>query len=366
LSDQPDKESKTESPSEKKISDAVEKGNTPFSREIVSLGSLVAIVAVFIMTVPSAAYLVTNILRQNFENLDQSFLQTPSDAANQLQSMTQSILAAVVPALILIAAGGVVGSLVQNIPAASWDRVKPKWERLSPSSNMKRIVGKEAFIEFAKTGAKFTVLCVLIYHVLKSKINDLLSIGLGDPSAIPSVLKNTALDILTPTAIFVLLLAIADIVWTRLKWWNDLKMTRQELKEEHKSAEGDPLFKQKRRMIAQKRLKTRMMADVPKATLVVVNPTHYAVALRYVPQEGGAPVVLAKGLELVALKIREISTEHKIPIVEDKALARSLHSSCEVGEMIPPEYYKAVAEIIHFIERKRQLAKGNRTIGTAL
>lgn len=366
MSDEPDKEGKTEAPSEKKISEAVEKGNTPFSRELVSLGSLLAIVLVLTMAISTSVNTLTRTLRINFASLEQTTLQTPSEAALLLADIVRSVLVAVVPVLLLFTVGGVVGSLVQNIPSASWDRVAPKMNRLSPSKNMSRIIGKEATIEFMKTAAKFVALCVLIYHVLKGKIADLFNIGLGDPASIPNVLKQTALDIVTPAAVFVLSLAIADMVWTRVKWWNDLKMTKQEQKDEHKNAEGDPHIKQKRRMIAQRRLKSRMMADVPKATLVLVNPTHYAIAMRYVAEEGGAPVVLAKGLDLVALKIKEISKANNIPVVENKPLARSLYGSCEVGDMIPPEYYKAVAEVIHFIERKRQLAAGAGVRGSTV
>ena len=366
MSDQPDKDSKTETPTEKKISEAIEKGNTPFSREIVSLGSLLAIVAVLTLSISSAADALTTTLRTRFASLDQLELQSPGEATILLLDLMQNVLVVVVPVLLFFACGGIVGSLIQNVPSASWERVSPKMNRLSPSKNITRIAGKEAVVEFLKTGAKFMALSTLIYAVLKDKLSDLFAIGLGDPSSIPYVLQKTALDIVTPTAIFVLLLAIADMVWTRLKWWNDLKMTRQEQKDEHKNAEGDPLLKQKRRMIAQRRIKSRMMVDVPKATLVVVNPTHFAIALRYVPSEGGAPVVLAKGLDLLALKIREISEAHNIPVIENKSLAKSLYGSCELGEMIPPEYYKAVAEVMHFIERKRQFGNGSLAPGSKL
>ena len=335
MSDAPDQESKTEAPSEKKISDAVEKGNTPFSRELVSLGTLLAFIVVLALTTSSSVSTLTHVLRVGFASVEQNNLQTPSEAMVMLVGLMKNILTVLVPVLLIFSAGGVVGSIIQNVPSATLDRVSPKMQRLSPSSNLKRIVGKEALVEFGKTSAKFMVLAALIYFVLKGKIADLFNIGLGDPAAIPAVLNQTVLDIVKPTAVFVLLLAIADMVWTRLKWWNDLKMTRQEQKDEHKNAEGDPHIKQKRRMIAQSRLKSRMMADVPKATLVVVNPTHFAVAMRYVPEEGGAPVVLAKGLDLVALKIKEISVANKIPIVENKPLARSLHASCEVGRYDP-------------------------------
>ncbi len=355
MSDAADKDSKTEAPTEKKVSEAVEKGNTPFSREMVSLGSLLAIIALLGLNLSTSADILTRTLRLGFASLEQPVLQSPSDAANYLTQVMAAVLAIVVPALVLCAVGGIAGSLVQNIPSASWDRVAPKMSRLSPQKNLTRIIGKEAIVEFAKTSAKFIALSILVYFVLKGKLSDFFNSGLMDPSAIPAALLKTVRDIVVPTTVFVLLLAIVDLVWTRLKWWDDLKMTRQEQKDEHKNAEGDPHLKQKRRMIAQKRLKNRMMADIPKATMIIVNPTHYAVAMRYIASEGGAPLVLAKGLDLVALKIREVSATHKIPIVENRALARSLYSSCEIGDMIPPEYYKAVAEIIHFIERRRQL-----------
>lgn len=358
MSDVAEKDSKTEAPTEKKVSDAVEKGNTPFSREIVSLGSLLAIIALIALNLSNSVEVLTRTLRTSLATTEQRVLESPSDAANFLTQTMAAVLATVVPTLVLCALGGIVGSLVQNVPSATWDRVAPKMSRLSPQKNLSRIIGKEAVVEFTKTSAKFIALSILVYYVLNGKLSTIVNVGLVDPSVIPAALQKTIMDIIVPTTVFVLFLAIIDLVWTRMKWWNDLKMTRQEQKDEHKNAEGDPHLKQKRRMIAQKRLKSRMMADVPKATMIIVNPTHYAVALRYVASEGGAPVVLAKGLDLVALKIREVSDAHKIPTVENKPLARSLYSSCEIGEMIPPEYYKAVAEIIHFIERKRQLGMG--------
>jgi flagellar biosynthesis protein FlhB len=357
LSDEPERESKTEAPTEKRVSDAIDKGNSPFSREIVSLGSLLALLAAFNMLLPELSRKLTEQLQYDFAAIGDVSLQTQGDAGLYLAGLMRVVAASVLPFLILLAVGGIVGSLIQNVPSANLERVAPKWERLSPAKNFRRVLGKEAFIEFAKTSAKFLVLSVIAYVALRKKVFDLVNIGLGDPAVVPSVLKQTAIDILAPAAFFIFLLAIVDIIWTRLKWWEDLKMTRQELKDEHKHSEGDPLLKQRRRAIALKRLKSRMLADVPKATLVVVNPTHYAVAMRYVPEEGGAPRVLAKGLDLVALKIRELSDEHKVPIVENKPLARSLYASCEVGDMIPAEYYRAVAEVIHFIERKRQLTK---------
>jgi flagellar biosynthesis protein FlhB len=349
--------SKTEAPTEKKLTDAINRGNTPFSREVVSLGSLAGLIGSFVLLLPKSTVLLTGLLQTQFATLDQRALQSPGDATTFLGNLSEQVLTIISPILAVLALGGVAGSVLQNVPSIALDRVGMKWNRLSPGKNISKIIGKEAMIEFVKTAVKFLCLVVLIFHVLRTKVDTVLNIGLTESSLIPKIILQTTLDILVPAAVFVLILAIIDVVWTRLKWWNDLKMTRHEQKEEHKSAEGDPVFKQRRRFMAQKRMKSRMMADVPKATLVVVNPSHYAIAMRYVAQEGGAPLVLAKGLDLVALKIRELSEKHEVPIVEDRPLARSLYASCEVGEMIPPEYYKAVAEVILFIDRKRQHAE---------
>jgi flagellar biosynthetic protein FlhB len=148
-------------------------------------------------------------------------------------------------------------------------------------------------------------------------------------------------------------LVAADLVWTRIFWLRDLKMTRQEVKDEMKQVDGDPIVKARLRSLARDRARKRMIAGVPRATFVVANPTHFAVALRYVKEEGGAPLVVAKGQDLIALKIRAIAAEHDIPIIEDKLLARSLYKAVEVDKMIPPEFYKAIAEVVFFLFSRR-------------
>jgi flagellar biosynthesis protein FlhB len=356
VSEQPDQDSKTEAPTEKRIQDAIEKGNSPFSREIVSLGSVLAMLAGMHLLITQAATGLTEQLQAGFASVEGMMFRSPEDAGHYLKQVFQASALWLLPFSLLLMAGGMIGALMQNPPSARITRVAPKWERLLPGQSMKRLFGREALIEFVKTSAKFAALLVIGWFVLQARLRDVINVGMAEVFAIPLSLRDVCIAILTSTACFVFLLAIADIVWTRIKWWDDLKMTRQEMKDEYKLSEGDPLLKQKRKSLALRRSRSRMLADVPKATLIVVNPTHFAVALRYVASEGGAPVVMAKGLDIVALKIRELSATHKIPIVENKPLARSLYGSCEVGEMIPAEYYRAVAEVIHFVERRRQLS----------
>ena len=156
-------------------------------------------------------------------------------------------------------------------------------------------------------------------------------------------------------AVATIVLVAADLVWSRLFWQRELRMTRQEVKDEMKQADGDPIVKARLRSLARDRARKRMIAAVPRATFVIANPTHYRRGLRYVKEEGGAPLVVAKGQDLIALKIREIAAEHGIPIIEDKLLARSLYKAVEVDKMIPPEFYKAVAEIVFFLFSRRRL-----------
>jgi flagellar biosynthetic protein FlhB len=156
----------------------------------------------------------------------------------------------------------------------------------------------------------------------------------------------------------VVLLVVADLVWSRFFWRRELRMTRQEIKDEQKQAEGDPIIKGRLRSLARDRARKRMIARVPQATVVIANPTHYAIALRYVRTENRAPIVVAKGLDLIALNIRSVAEKHGIPVVEDKVLARSLYDKVEVDQVIPPEFYRAVANVILYIMSRGRPLQG--------
>jgi flagellar biosynthesis protein FlhB len=155
-----------------------------------------------------------------------------------------------------------------------------------------------------------------------------------------------------------MVVAVLDVTMVRFTWLRDLRMTKQEIKDEMKEGDGDPQIKLRMRFLARQRLRKRMMAAVPQATVVITNPTHYAVALRYAREEGGAPRVVAKGRDRVALRMRAIASDHGIPIVEDRPLARALHDSVPIDAFIPPEFYKAVAKIIFILTRQNQPATG--------
>ena len=173
------------------------------------------------------------------------------------------------------------------------------------------------------------------------------------PQLMPAIILEITIKLVSAVAVTALVLAAVDTVWSRTAWRRDLRMSHQEVKEEHKQAEGNPLVKMRAKTLARQRSSRRMMAAVPRATMIIANPTHYAVALRYVRSEGGAPIVLAKGQDSMALKIRAIAEEHGISIVENKPLARAMYEKVEVNSMIPQEFFKAVAELIHFLQMRK-------------
>jgi flagellar biosynthetic protein FlhB len=185
--------------------------------------------------------------------------------------------------------------------------------------------------------------------VLRSAHNNVVNALFMEPAALPTLILDMASRLVATVAVATIIPVAADVVWSRVSWQRELRMTRQEVKDELKQADGDPIVKARLRSLARDRMRKRMIASVPKATLVIANPTHFAVALRYVREEGGAPLVIAKGQDLIALKIREIAAAHGIPVIEDKALARSLYKAVEVDKMIPAEFYKAVAEIVFYV-----------------
>ena len=355
MSEAADHDSKTEQPSQKRISDTVEKGNVPFSKEVVTFVSMAGALLAISLTGTASARHLFDILYSSFDHLEDIPLDNGTDAVQVLNRYFQAVFFTILPFSAMIAVGGIIGSVGQNVPSAVLERLMPKLERISPAENFKRIFGTQGMVEFFKSVAKISVVALLLYRVFHGNFNDLAGNLAGDVLNLPMRILDFTKAMLAPICVFAFLLAIFDTVITRMRWHRNLRMTRQELKEELKQSEGDMQLKERIKQIGRQRVRKRMMQDLPRATLVVVNPTHYAVAMRYVPAEGGAPVVIAKGVDVLALKIRQYCEDNNISVIEDKPLARALHKSCEVGTMIPNEFYKAVAEIIHYIEMRKRM-----------
>ncbi|WP_026379060.1 flagellar biosynthesis protein FlhB [Afifella pfennigii] len=349
MSEQPDKESKTEEPTEKKIADAIEKGNTPHSTEATVFASMLAILTILGLFIESRTSELTNVLMHFLDDPGGFSLTTGTEANLLLWRIAYESGKTVLPAIVVLMLFGVAGSLFQNTPSLVLERIKPKWSRISPKSGWQKIFSKQGQVEFAKALFKFCAVGFVSALIIKADQSALISAMYTDATQMPALILAISVRLVATICVATIVLVAADLVWSRVRWRTDLRMTKHEVKEEFKQAEGDPIVKARLRSIARQRARNRMMAAVPQATLVITNPTHFAVAIRYDRQEGGAPMVLAKGADLVALKIREIATAHEVPIIEDKPLARALYSAVEVDQWIPAEFYLAVAKLLHYI-----------------
>jgi flagellar biosynthesis protein FlhB len=349
MAETPDRESKTEEPTEKKMRDALEQGNVPYSREAATLASLLGILVVTSFFLVSGVAHLNSSLHRLVDNPGAWSLEGHADVARLFEAVGLDAARLLLPAVIVLAAAGILSSVLQNSPRLVLERIRPDLSRLSLSKGWKRIFGAQGRLEFLKAAFKLGAVSLLGLMVLRSAHNNVVNALFMEPVALPGLILDMGSRLVASVAVAGVVLVAADVVWSRVFWQRELRMTRQEIKDEMKQADGDPIVKARLRSLARDRMRKRMIAAVPRATLVIANPTHFAVALRYVREEGGAPLVIAKGQDLIALKIREVATAHGIPVIEDKALARSLYKAVEVDRMIPAEFYKAVAEIVFYV-----------------
>ena len=349
MSDAPDKDSKTEEPTEKKIRDAVEKGNVPFSREAATLASLVGMLLIAGFFLAGGVADLNLSLRRLIDNPAGISLEGRAEAIELLHALGLDAMRLLLPIVVVLAIGGILSAALQNPPSLVIDRITPQMSRISISKGWKRVFGAQGQVEFLKAVFKLGAVSCIGYMVLRSAAHDVTNAMFVEPGALPGLILGVGVRVLSTIAVACVVLVAVDIVWSRVFWHRELKMTRQEVKDELKQIDGDPILKARIRSLGRDRARKRMIAAVPRATLVIANPTHFAVALRYVREEGGAPLVVAKGQDLIALKIREMAVAHGIPVVENKPLARALYKAVEVDKMIPAEFYKAVAEIVFFL-----------------
>jgi flagellar biosynthetic protein FlhB len=347
-----DKDSKTEEPTEKKIRDSVEKGQLPFSKEAPIFASFTAMLIFAVFFVQDSMTRLAGFLATFLENPAAWPLDTAQDAVSLFTRVFLETGRALGVILLLLVCLGVAGSMLQNVPRMVLERIRPKASRLSISQGWKRLFGQQGMVEFAKSLGKILVVGTILVFIMRNTQAELLLGMVTSPTAFGLVIRDLVVDMLSVIMIFTLVVAVADIVWSRFHWRRDLRMTKQEVKDEFKQSDGDPIVKARLRSIARSRARQRMLTAVPKATLIIANPTHFSIALRYVREESAAPVVVAKGQDLVALRIREIAAEHNIPVFEDVALARSMYKQVSVDSMIPPQFYQAVAELVRIVYSK--------------
>ncbi|MBY6242166.1 flagellar biosynthesis protein FlhB [Methylosinus sp. Sm6] len=349
MSDSEDDESRTEEATEKKILDALEQGKTPVSRDVAVASMFLAFLLCVSFVFQTVGPRLVLAMQLMLANVGQFSLANGADAFMQSRAVAEEVGRFLAPTLAIFMVAGLLAAAVQGAPRVVFKRIELDASRISPQQGLKRIFGLPGLVELLKAIVKIAVIgggVVFSLTVDRDLIFDAMRM---EPAQLPSLLLKLTIRLTSVVCIPVVLIALADLAWTKFKWRRDMRMSRQELKEEMKQSEGDPFVKARLRSLALERSRKRMMAQVPRATLVIANPTHYAIALRYSRSEGGAPLVVAKGKDLIALKIREIAEEHGVPVLERPELARAMYNQVEVDQMIPSEFYRPVAELIHFL-----------------
>jgi flagellar biosynthetic protein FlhB len=342
---------RTEDPTQKRLDDALKRGDVAKSQEVSTwfvIGGAALVMAAFSGSMAGG-------LNTTMRGIVANAHQIPVDGRGLIAVTNRigfEVLAAVGIPLALLALAALGGNMIQHRLVWSGEPLKMKWSKVSPMSGLKRMFSKQALANFIKGLLKLVVIGGVMIALLWPQRHRLDTLVATDILGTLLLTQSLALDILGATVAILAFVAAGDFLFQYRQWFEKQKMSMQEIKEEFKQTEGDPAIKARIKQIRQTKMKKRMIAAVPEAAVVITNPTHYSVALKY-DRTMGAPVCVAKGVDALALKIREVAKEHDVPIVENPPLARALHATVEVDDEIPPEHYKAVAEVIGYVMKLR-------------
>ncbi len=350
MADDRDDSQKTEEPTQRRLDDARKRGDVASSREIGHAVVMLGGTLVVVMLGPTIGRDLFHMLR--------AFVEKPElIRIDQLSfdNLTRSLLARLaamlaLPMLLMVAAA-IASGLAQHGFILSPEKLKPDLERISPLAGAKRLFSGRSLVEFLKGIAKLVIVGAIVAAIMMPRMHGIELATRMDASDLLELIRRLATRLMVSVLVVVAAIAALDFFYQRLAFLKQMRMSRQEIRDEMKQAEGDPQVRARLRQIRQERARKRMMAAVPSATVVVANPTHYAVALKYELDAMAAPVVVAKGIDAIALRIRAVAEENDVPVFESPPLAQALYAGVEIGEEIPPEHYKAVAEIVGYVLR---------------
>ncbi|WP_277981667.1 EscU/YscU/HrcU family type III secretion system export apparatus switch protein [Sphingomonas phyllosphaerae] len=349
---------KTEEPTDRRLEEARRRGERAVTGEV----RHAAIAAAALTLTGTVGAMVAMHLARLFVRLwgaAQDYPLEPRDAPAFARGFLAETGWALAPIAAVLVVAALLAAVIQARPSLSWTRVAPRWSKVSPGAGFKRMFGTRGLVEFLKTLAKSCFVAVIAFAGLWPHVVAFDQLVDAAPDALLHAAVGLVAALLRWTTIALVALALADAVYQRRAFLRGLRMTRQEVMDEHKDSEGDPRFKARRRAIALQRARRRMIAAVKQSTVVVTNPTHYAVALKYEVGDQHAPLVVAKGVDALAQRIREAAQENGVPIVESPPLARALFASAELDRPIPVDHYAAVAEIIAYVVR---LSRSRRSV----
>lgn len=347
-------EEKTEEATPKKRKDERKKGNVLQSKDInMAISIFVSFFALYLL-IPYIYKNMTELMIYFFSIGDSITTIGTGDMRSVSIQLFGRILLLVLPMALVCMAVSVTTTLFQTKLLVSFESIKPKFSKLNPLSGLKRMISLRSLVELVKNLLKITIIGLMVYSTIKAVLLKVPSVFDMDIHAVLAFTGSEIMALVSKIALVFFAIAVLDFFYQRWEFEKKLKMSKQEVKQEYKQMEGDPQIKQQRRQMQQQMAKSRMMQQVPSADVVVRNPTHFAVALKYAENENSAPIVVAKGQDYIALKIIEIAQEAKVPALESPALARTIFRTVAVGQEILPEQYQAVAEVFAWVYRLNQ------------
>jgi flagellar biosynthesis protein FlhB len=341
---------RTEEPSQKKLDDARAKGDVPRSGEFKN----VAVIAGGLAVLALLSGFIARSLQPLFLNYlgNAHAIAVDENGARFLGTqLTMTLLLVLSPVLAVMTIAALTGGLAQGMPTISWQKVTPGWSKISPMAGVKRLFGLMGWVELLKTVLKFAVVGAAVIYFVWPHAEDTVALAMSEPISTIHLVRAICIKLFFAVLVMVVVMALADYTWQRFSFMARMRMTKQEQKEENKEQDGDPVIKARIRALRMERARKRMMAAIPTADVIITNPTHYAVALKYEHGKMAAPKVVAKGVDHIAAKMRELAAEHKVPLVENPPLARALYATVDIGDAVQEEHYKAVAEVISYVMR---------------
>jgi len=342
-----DKHSKTEKPTAKKLDEAKKKG-VPHSRD---LTSTVTLIAAMVALYTTGGFMFTTLKRTSGELLGSmgTFHLTEASVEHLLIKLFLVFLSVVMPFMLVVVISGLATTMVQVGFSMNSERITFKLDKLNPVTNAQKLFNKDSLVEMLKAVLKIVIVGYMSYKIMRDEMDGLLFLADTDLAGILEVFKHLAFKLVLHTCGVLLILGVLDLAFVKWRFIDNLKMIKQEVKDEHKESEGDPKVKGKIRQMQFQQAQKRLRKVIPTADVVVTNPTHYAVALKYERETMAAPLVLAKGVDHMAQTIKAIARENNVMLVENRFLARELYAQVKEGQPIPESLYTAVAEVLAYV-----------------
>lgn len=353
MADDNDSTEKTLEPTEKRLRDARKKGDVPSSKETGNMVVVVALLGIIAFVLPFQTPRIVDAL---FGLIEQSASLNVAAGAPGVTRLGQvmsdfatNVVIAIAPMFAVLVVGAAIGAVIQGETVISFERIRPKLSKLSPAEGLKRLFSANSLVEFIKSIVKVFAIGGLAIWFTNQAVRQIWTMSGFLPEYLPAYLVAASQKLLMAAAILLVPIAIADILWRRFDWRKKQRMSQKDLRDEVKESEGSPEIRGKRAQRRRELSQQRTIAVIPIADVILTNPTHYSVALKYDPAADMAPVCIAKGADLIALRIREVALEHEIPIIENKPLARLLYDTVEIDQVVPVEHWEIVAEIISYV-----------------